>query len=75
VIALVDRSSEEVLNYVAAGPLEDVLRQHGAAVIDRIIERADRDLKWRRALEGVWGAEDDPVVAGKLADARRRWSG
>jgi uncharacterized protein DUF6869 len=41
--------------YLAAGALEQLLRRHGALVIDRVLDAARRDPKFRRCLSGVWG--------------------
>jgi hypothetical protein len=76
VLALVARTPDELLNYVAAGPVEDVLRDHGPAVIDRILRLAERDRKLRSALKGVWARDSmDATVARSLDDALRRWFG
>ena len=47
--------SDEALAYVAAGPLEDLLKKQGAAVIDRIEEESRKNDRLRLALSGVWG--------------------
>ena len=39
---------------VAAGPLEDVIATHGAAIIDRIEAAAPQSARLRLALSGVW---------------------
>jgi hypothetical protein len=41
--------------YLAAGALEHLLKRHGALVIDRVLDAARRDPKFRRCLAGVWG--------------------
>jgi hypothetical protein len=46
---------DEVLAFVAAGPLEDLLKMHGFRVIDRIEQEAKGDLPLQLALSGVWG--------------------
>lgn len=59
VVELVEQApSEDALGYVAAGPLEDLIQQHGDAFADRTIERARADQRWRSALLGVWGWQD-----------------
>ena len=74
VIALLKVTPDDQLNWVAAGPLEDLLREHGAAVIDRVLKHAERCPQIRLALDGVWGIEDmDPSVGTKLDEARGRW--
>lgn len=54
VLMLVRRAPDEVLGNVAAGPLEDVVRLHGAALVDWIEGEARRDERFRWALGGVW---------------------
>lgn len=39
---------------VAAGPLEDYITRHGAAVIEQIEDQAGRDRRFRWMLQGVW---------------------
>jgi len=41
--------------YLAAGALEQLLKRHGPLVIDRVLDAARRDPKFRRCLSGVWG--------------------
>ena len=53
---------ERVLANLAAGPLEDLLAEHGIVVIDRIIELAKSDPRFRDLLQGVWGNSVDPKV-------------
>jgi hypothetical protein len=52
---------DEVLAYIAAGPLEDLLCFHPHAFIDRIEALAGQDAHFRRALSGVWGWERMPA--------------
>jgi hypothetical protein len=54
-IELVARASNaRVLAFVAAGPLEDLLRTHGSQLIGDVERLAGSDAKFRRALTGVW---------------------
>ena len=46
---------DATLAYIAAGPLEDLIVQHGEQFMDRIELEAGREPKVRRALRGVWG--------------------
>ena len=56
VLELIGRAEDdEVLAFIAAGPLEDLLIAHGPQLIDRIEARAATDKTLRRALSGVWG--------------------
>jgi hypothetical protein len=48
--------SDLFLAIVAAGPLEDLLCEHGPAFITRVEEEARRDSHFRHALAGVWGS-------------------
>ena len=59
VLALVERApDDEALAFVAAGPLEDIVRRHGDEFADRIVDRARQDSKFRSALKGVWGWDE-----------------
>jgi hypothetical protein len=71
---LVNEASYDELNYVAAGPVEDLLRFHGPEVVDRILAEASPSPKMRFALHGVWGEGTiDPAVWKKLQDALRSY--
>lgn len=48
-------ADESALAYIAAGPLEDLLKYHGATFIDRVERLAQNDPHFRSALMGVWG--------------------
>jgi hypothetical protein len=55
-LELVSRASDDAtLGYVAAGPLEDLMCEHGPLLVDHAEERARRDPRFRKALKGVWG--------------------
>jgi hypothetical protein len=54
VVTLTRRAPDEILGNVAAGPLEDVVRLHGAALVDWIEGEARRDERFRWALGCVW---------------------
>jgi hypothetical protein len=47
-------SSDEALAYVAAGPLEDLMKKHGLTVIDQVAIAARNDKRLQLALSGVW---------------------
>jgi hypothetical protein len=55
IIRSISREDEDILAYVAAGPLENILVHHPYAVIDRIEALARSDSHFRRAVSGVWG--------------------
>ena len=60
---LVDKTtSNEALAYVAAGPLEDLLKKHGPTIIDRVEDECRRNSRFQDALSGVWGIDrDNPI--------------
>lgn len=60
---------EDILAYVAAGPLEDLLAVHGHAFIDRIEMLAQSDGHFRRAVSGVWGWNRIPLDVRARLDA------
>jgi len=73
-LALVDKSPLEILNYVAAGPVEDLLSRHGRATIDPLLKAAETDAKLRLALAGVWGENRlESEVYRRLQEALARW--
>jgi hypothetical protein len=51
---IVHRAPDEVLVYLGAGPLEDILAEHGFETIEAIEEEARDSQQFRRALAGVW---------------------
>jgi hypothetical protein len=53
-------AGRDVLAYLAAGPLEDLLARHPHAFIDRIERLATSDAHFRRAVSGVWGWNSIP---------------
>ena len=55
-------SDDEVLDNLAAGPLEDLLRRHGPKVISWVVSEADTNPAFRNLLTGV-----DPNAASELA--------
>jgi tetratricopeptide (TPR) repeat protein len=46
--------NDQVLQFIAAGPLESFLGRFDATVINRVETEAARDPKFRRVLSGVW---------------------
>lgn len=51
--------SDDLLEFIAAGPLEELLRKHGEHFIDRVEERARQDERFRECLGGVWISRGD----------------
>src|SRR5258708_5549238 len=60
IIRKISAEDEDILAYVAAGPLEDLLARHPHAFIDRIERLATSDAHFRRAVSGVWGGNSIP---------------
>jgi hypothetical protein len=60
IIRRISPQDEDILAYVAAGPLEDLLVRHPYAFIDRIESLARNDAHFRRAMSGVWGWNSIP---------------
>ncbi|MGC9419367.1 MAG: DUF6869 domain-containing protein [Rhodovulum sp.] len=54
-------TAEEVA-FLAAGPLEDLIAENGAAVIDRIEAEAVENPRMRFALSGVWPPDGGPAL-------------
>lgn len=55
ILAILARTSlDRVLANLAAGPLEDLLAQHGPEYIEIIETQARRDSDFRKLLGGVW---------------------
>lgn len=55
VLQLIGLAPDESLAYVAAGPLEDFLCEHGDAFLSALRSAAENDARLRQALCGVWG--------------------
>ena len=56
ILRLIARAeNDETLAYIAAGPLENLLADHGPTFIERVEAQAMHDSRFRRALTGVWG--------------------
>lgn len=55
ILAIIDKDrSDEVLDVLAAGPMEDLLVEHGAQFIEVVEKQAHKDQTFRRMLQGVW---------------------
>jgi hypothetical protein len=66
IIRSISTEDDDMLAYVAAGPLEDLLVRHPHTFIDRVEHLARHDAHFRRAVSGVWGWNSIP------ADVRAR---
>lgn len=55
ILAILKRdSSDTILSNLAAGPLEDLLVEHGNLVIDRVEVKAKQDPDFTKLIMGVW---------------------
>jgi hypothetical protein len=66
VLALVRTAPDDRLEHVGAGPVEDLVEKHAAALIDRIEAEARRDPRFREALGSIWLVAEDisaPILA------------
>jgi hypothetical protein len=61
--------SEKVLGVLAAGPLEDLIQNHGEHFIERIEAEAKTDPAFRALLHGVWES-GTPEVWARIQKAR-----
>jgi hypothetical protein len=74
VLALISKAPDELLSYVAAGPLEDLLSRDGPNVIDKVLKFAQKDERLQMALQGVWGQNRmDPATWDRLQQSVREW--
>lgn len=70
VLRLVAKGSDNALGAAGAGILEDLLRKHGTAVIDRVEAQADRDQRFRFCLSHVWPADMPAALWQRVLAAR-----
>lgn len=70
-------NSNEIQETLSAGPLEDLLAKHGAAMIDRVEREAKSNPLFAKLLGGVWqNSMTDEVWARVQAVWNRRgWDG
>ena len=63
-LELIERApTEEVRGFVAAGPLEDLVRWYPERFIDRVEEATIRSRNFHSAMRGIWGWESLPDEA------------
>ena len=53
-LAILSAIPDVALDYVSAGPLEDLVRIHGQTLINRIDDEARRNPQFRSALGRIW---------------------
>lgn len=71
-LACAKMTTAEEAAILAAGPLEDLIAEHGAAVIDRIETEARKSVRFRYLLTGVWPqGQRDSDAWRRVENARR----
>jgi hypothetical protein len=67
IVEIVRRSvNDRILAFVAAGPLEDLIRLHASTFIDRIEAVAKGDEQFRKAVSGAWVDDMPPDIEQRL---------
>jgi hypothetical protein len=66
---IIQAQDDAALAYIAAGPLEDLLKHHCADVIERVEHQARTDARFRQCLAGVWVKVADKKLEGRLVAA------
>jgi chorismate synthase len=64
------KSNDDALGLLAAGPLEDLIADHGARLIDRIEDLARRDIDFARLLGGVWQSSTPDDIWSRIEKVR-----
>ncbi len=60
-------AENKVFDILAAGPLEDLLYEHGNVIIDKVEILARTNSKFRKLLNGVWDSEIDKSLKDRLS--------
>jgi hypothetical protein len=66
ILDLLGDDEELLIASIGAGPLEDLLNRYGADFVDRIIERARQNRRFRVAASCVWPSHIDPAIWQRL---------
>jgi hypothetical protein len=78
ILAVIQKGqSRRVMELTAAGPLEDLLADHGSEVIERVESEAKSNPSFARLLAGVWQS-DTPTPFWRRVQVvwdRRGWDG
>ncbi|MEP6994935.1 MAG: DUF6869 domain-containing protein [Acidobacteriota bacterium] len=71
VLGLLERATDdESLGWISAGPLEDLLCEHGLELVDHVEARAGSDPRFKKSLAGVGGSDRmDPDVYARVRAA------
>jgi hypothetical protein len=72
ILQLVARAPDDhVLGLIGAGAVEALVDHHGQRFLDRLVEEATNDPRFRRVLGEVWFGDDVPVALKELITAIR----
>ena len=63
--------TDEQIALLAAGPMEDLLAQHGVQFIERVEAEAKRNPRFNHLLGGVWRSSMTEDVWGRVQRARK----
>ena len=66
ILELLNDDEELLIASIGAGPIEDLLNRNGADYIDRIVERARQNRRFRVAASCVWPSRIDPAIWQRL---------
>jgi len=67
IVALVGAANTEpLLEAIGAGPLQDLMTQHGEEYIAQVEKEAQENARFRRAMAGAWLDSDDTPVWAKF---------
>ncbi len=61
----------QVIENLAAGPLEDLMNAKGRTFIDRVEKEAKQSEKFNTLLGGVWASDIQPEVWKRIETARK----
>lgn len=76
ILQLVARApDDDVLGFIGAGAVEELVNHHGMRFLDRIVQQAASDPRFRRVLGEAWPAEDVPDALKELIAASRTSKG
>jgi len=74
-LEMISPGDDRLVSVLAAGPLEDLLKEHGPDVVSQVVQEASRNPAFASLLGGVWKSSIDDAVwlrVQKVCD-RRRW--
>jgi hypothetical protein len=70
VLSVIDKTdNKQLLSLVAAGPLEDLIDEHGPRFIERVEVLARSNTRFREMLHGVWRSST-PEIWARVESAR-----